>query len=83
MSNTRKTYPLLSHYLLCPVGEYPAVPICKIGDIFVLLPHVSRLLPVGQHNEAREVVLAQKTQDVIDMAFVNDPTPAQVMKINY
>jgi hypothetical protein len=53
-----------------------------------VLKRVGRLLLFGKLNQAREVLLAQNTQDAINMAVVstwshNLPTPAQVIKKNY
>ena len=53
-----------------------------------MVPRVGRLLLSGVHHQAREVSPAQKAKDVIDLAVVItptelNPTPAQVININY
>jgi len=87
--SARKTYPQLLLHPLRLVVEYPAGPICSIGGGGVVVKQVGRPRHSGVLNQAREVLLAQKTEDAIDLACVttstrhNRPVPAQVIKKNY
>jgi hypothetical protein len=74
---------------LCLVGELLANKVSSIIGDDVVVKRVGQLRLPGELNQAREVFLAQKTYDAIDIACVttcilyNCPTPAQVIKKNY
>ena len=53
-----------------------------------MVPRVGRLLLSGVRHQAREVFPAQKAKDAVDLAVVItptvlNPTPTQLIKINY
>ena len=53
-----------------------------------MVPRVGWLLLSGVHHQAKEVFPAQKAKDAVDLAVVItstdlNPSPAQVIKINY
>ena len=59
-----------------------------VGGGDVVVPRVGRLLLSGVRHQAREVFPAQKAKDAVDLAVVItptefNPTPAQVININY
>jgi len=87
--SVRKSYPQLGLHPLRLVRELPANKVSSIVGDGVVVKRVGRLRLPGELNQAREVFLAQKTQDAIDTACVttcrlyNRPTPTQVIKKKY
>ena len=59
-----------------------------VGGGDVVVPRLGRLLLSDVRHQAREVFPAQKAKDAVDLAVVItptelNPTPAQVININY
>lgn len=83
----RKTYPQLHDHPLHLVAEHPAISIPHVGNGGVVLKRGGNLNSLANQNVAREVLLAQKTKDVVDLAFMRTPRdyfprPAKMIKIN-